>query len=241
MAEPFDEYPELRLAPLLKGLDNDLLARIFAAGTTETLQAGDTLFAQGEPAKRFYLVVDGRLRLSQVTANGQQVVIRFLTPGQILAIVAALGHEEYPATAEAVEPTKLIGWGGEAWHALMAREAALGVNVVSILTTRIQEMQDRFRELATENVERRVARGLLRLIRQAGRRVEGGVLIDMQLTRQELAEMTGTTLYSVSRILTQWETDGIVRTDKRRVLVRAGHRLVAIAEDLPEDLLTDDR
>jgi CRP-like cAMP-binding protein len=93
-------------------------------------------------------------------------------------------------------------------------------------------VQERLRELATERVEQRVARTLLRLARQVGRKVEGGVLIDMPLSRQDLAEMTGTTLYTVSRILSQWEQQHLVETGRERILIRQPHGLVAIAEDL---------
>ncbi len=102
-----------------------------------------------------------------------------------------------------------------------------------ILSERICEMQDRFRELATERVAQRVARALLRLVRQAGRRTEEGVLIDLPLSRRDLAELTGTTLFTVSRVLSEWEAAGTVRTGRRRVIVRSPHALVAIAEDLP--------
>jgi CRP-like cAMP-binding protein len=87
--------------------------------------------------------------------------------------------------------------------------------------------------LATERVERRIAHGLLRLARQIGRDVDGGVLIDLTLSRQDIAEMTGTTLYTVSRTLSGWEQRGIVRTGRERVLVRRLDELQAIAEDLP--------
>jgi CRP-like cAMP-binding protein len=104
-----------------------------------------------------------------------------------------------------------------------------------LLAGRLQELQDRYRELATERVERRVARALLRLARQTGRKVENGVLIDFPLTREDLAEMTGTTLYTVSRILSGWEKEGLIETGRQRVLIRSPHGLVAIAEDLAPD------
>ena len=82
-------------------------------------------------------------------------------------------------------------------------------------------------------MERRIAHTLLRLIRYAGRKVDRGVLLDLPLTRQDLAEMTGTTLYTVSRVLSRWETEGIIESERQQVLVRIPHKLVAIAEDLP--------
>jgi CRP-like cAMP-binding protein len=95
------------------------------------------------------------------------------------------------------------------------------------------EVQDRYRELATEKVERRIARTLLRLAAQSGRRVAEGVLIDIPLTRQDIAQMTGTTLFTVSRTLSEWERQGLLSVGRERVVIREPHALVKIAEDLP--------
>jgi CRP-like cAMP-binding protein len=108
----------------------------------------------------------------------------------------------------------------------------LAINSLSILATRIQEFQDRFREIATERVERRIARALLRLASQTGRKLEHGILIDISLTRQDLAEMTGTTLYTVSRTLSQWEKDGLVSSQREQVTILSPHKLVVLAEDM---------
>jgi cAMP-binding proteins - catabolite gene activator and regulatory subunit of cAMP-dependent protein kinases len=86
----------------------------------------------------------------------------------------------------------------------------------------------------TERVERRVARALLRLVQEAGRRVDAGVEIDFPVSRQDIAEMTGTTLYTVSRLLSSWEERGIVRSGRQRIILTTPHALVALAEDLPE-------
>jgi CRP-like cAMP-binding protein len=117
---------------------------------------------------------------------------------------------------------------------LMERFSRLALNALEMLAGRMHELQDRYRELATERVERRVARALLRLVRQSGRRVPEGVLVDFPLSRQDLAEMTGTTLYTVSRIFSGWEAGGLIEAGRERVVIRRPHALVSIAEDLPQ-------
>jgi CRP-like cAMP-binding protein len=109
----------------------------------------------------------------------------------------------------------------------------LGLNGLRLVAGRFQELQKRYRELATERVERRIARALLRLARQTGRRTEGGVLLDLPLSRQDLGEMTGTTLYTVSRTLSSWEQQRLIETGRERIIIRNPHGLVSIAEDLP--------
>jgi CRP-like cAMP-binding protein len=101
------------------------------------------------------------------------------------------------------------------------------------MAQRLQEFQGQIRTLSTERVERRLARVLLRLVCQVGRKIEDGVLIDLSVTRQDLAEMSGTTLYTVSRILSQWERQGLVDSGRERVVIRNPHGLVMVAEDVP--------
>ena len=115
----------------------------------------------------------------------------------------------------------MLTWEDDVMLNLMQKHPQLAINSLSILAKRIQEFQDRFRELATERVERRVARALTH-----------GILIDITLTRQDLAEMTGTTLYTVSRILSQWEKDGLVSSQREQVTILSPHQLVVIAEDM---------
>jgi CRP-like cAMP-binding protein len=150
-----------------------------------------------------------------------------------MGIVAALGTMVYPASAEALDECRALTWEGATIAALMERYPRLALNGMRLLAQRVREFQDRLRELATERVERRVARMLLRLARQSGHKVAGGILIDLPLSRQNLAEMTGTTLYTVSRILSQWEARGLVETGRERVVIHDPHGLVVIADDLP--------
>jgi CRP-like cAMP-binding protein len=115
---------------------------------------------------------------------------------------------------------------------LMRRFPDVAINAARVLADRFHELQRQHRELMTERVERRIARALLRLIQGAGRRGDAGVEIDFPLSRQDLAQMTGTTLFTVSRTLSAWEQAGIITAGRRRVVVLQPHRLVRIAEDL---------
>ena len=116
---------------------------------------------------------------------------------------------------------------------LLRQHAQLAINLIDLLSERLHDMQARYEELATEQVEQRLARTLLRLVKRTGRRVEQGVLVDVRLSRQELADMTGTSMFTVSRILKRWEKAGVIKSQRHRILVHHPHGLVSIAEDLP--------
>ena len=126
-----------------------------------------------------------------------------------------------------------VGWPRGVMLDLMEDNARLALNGMRMVGQRFAQMQGRFQELATQRVEQRVARALLRLVRQFGRRVDEGVLIDIALSREELAQMTGTNLYQVSRILSKWEQAGWIVSARKRVILKKSHELVALAEDLP--------
>lgn len=190
------------------------------------------LFHQGDSSTHFYVLVEGKIKLTQLTEDGQQIILRYVSPGEAFAVIAVLSKISYPVTAQAIDRITLMSWDHETMLNLMERYPRLAINSINILAYRIQEFQDRLREMATERVERRIARTLLRLASQTGKKMEEGVLIDLSLTRQDLAEMTGTTLYTVSRILSQWEKDGLVRSQREQVMILAPHQLVIIAEEM---------
>jgi len=128
-----------------------------------------------------------------------------------------------------------LGWDSASLEQLMERFPRIAINGLRLVSQRWHEVEERYRELATERVERRIAQTLLRLVRQVGRKVENGVLIDLPLTRQDLADMTGTTHYSVSRILSRWEQENLIEARRGRVLICYPHGLAHIAEYLSFD------
>ena len=115
----------------------------------------------------------------------------------------------------------------------MAQHPALAANTLQTVGQRLQEAHTRVIEMTTEEVERRIAHALLRLVKQAGRKVESGIEIDFPISRQDVAEMTGTTLHTVSRVLSAWEQQGLVESGRQRITVRDPHRLFGIAEGPP--------
>lgn len=222
----------LQQVELFAGIGQVPLNTIVSKAQRLRIAAGDRFFAQGEQATRFHLLVEGRVRLTQLTVDGQQILVRVVSPGQIFGGVSTFQQGEYSISAEALVPCVALVWSSESIQELLEQFPRLARNVILLLSDQIQTLQDQLREMTTERVERRIAHTLLRLIRHAGRKVDDGILLDLPLTRLDLAEMSGTTLYTVSRILSRWESDGIVESGRQRVIVRIPHRLVAIAEDL---------
>lgn len=224
--------PDQRLR-LFRDLQAEACQEIRSSATRILRKRGEWLFRQGAAAQSFYILEQGRVKLTQLTADGELVLLRLVMPGDAFGGVAALGQKTYPVSAEAAEDCVALRWNGRTIDRLLRRHPQLAMNFIAFLAERLHDMQARYEELATEQVEQRLARMLLRLVQRGGRRVEGGVLIDVRLTRQELAEMIGTSLYTVSRILNRWQEAGVIKLRYQRVLVCHPHGLVAIAESLP--------
>ena len=230
---PADQRGVIARFSLFEGLAESEFDSVIVAGRTYDVGQGEFYFHQGEESTMLYVIVAGRVKLSQVTADGQQVIVAYFGPGEGLGIVMALNQQPYPLSAEAIEPCAAVGWRREVMLALMHDNAQLALNGMRMVGQRFGQMQSRFQELATQRVEQRVARALLRLVRQFGRRVDEGVLIDIAISREELAQMTGTNLYNVSRILSKWEQSGWIVSTRKRIILKKSHELVILAEDLP--------
>ena len=217
---------------LFENMSPDDLDDILRTATSRRYAPGDKVFEQGELAESFFVLLFGRLRVTQVTSEGQQLVIRMVNPGDLFGIAKALRRTDYPGTATAASESIALAWPMASWDDFMVRHPSLAVNAMQTMGGRLMEAQQRLRELSTEEVERRVAHTVLRLANQAGRKDEGGIRIDFPISKQDIAEMTGTTLHTVSRILTAWEHENLVEGGRQKLLVKDAHHLLLIADGL---------
>jgi len=218
--------------PLFAGLGGDELDDILGEARSARYPKNTAVFRQGEPADLFFLLLHGHVRASKTTPAGEQIVVRYVTPGEIFGVAPAIGLATYPATATAVDDSVALSWPSTAWPRLVARHPSIAANTLRTVGDRLQETHTRVIEMSTEQAERRIAHALLRLARTAGRKVDHGIEIDFPISRQDIAEMTGTTLHTVSRTLSGWEQQGLVEGGRQRIVLRDPHKLFALAEDL---------
>jgi CRP-like cAMP-binding protein len=216
---------------LFRGLGQPALTAARAVSFRKQLKTGEDLLVQGSPADSLFVVVVGRLRVTQTGAEGQQVIVRYLGSGELAGYATLSGGGTHPGTATAVDDTHVIGWTAAAVRKLLSDHPAIAANALAVIGSRYRETQLRLREVATERVEQRIAHTILRLADQAGRRTANGIEITFPVSRQDLAEMCGTTLHTVSRTLSEWEDQGVVESGRRRVIVSRPDQLAAIANE----------
>jgi CRP-like cAMP-binding protein len=217
-----------------QGLAGEDLDDVLGHARPRRYEKNAVVFQQGAAADAFFVLLDGRLKVGQITEEGQQVVIRFVNPGEIFGIAAAIGRHDYPATVVAAADSVALAWDQSYWPVLVARYPGVASNTLRTLGGRLREQHARVREISTQRVERRIAHALVRLVRQAGTKVERGIEIAFPITRQDLAEMTGTTLFTVSRVMSAWDQAGIIESGRQHIVVLDPHALVRIAEEAAE-------
>lgn len=222
---------------IFDGLDDAARTEVLTGAASKRYPAGQPVFEQGAPAEHFFVLLFGRLRVTQVTPEGQQMIVRMVNPGDLFGIAKALRRPDYPGTATAVTESLAVAWPMDAWDTLLQRFPTIAISAMQTMGNRLQEAHTRLRELSTEEVERRVAHAVLRLAAQTGVKETKGIRIDFPVTRQDIAEMTGTTLHTVSRILSAWEGEGLVEGGRQKLLVREPHTLVLIGDGLKKGLL----
>jgi CRP-like cAMP-binding protein len=229
-----DHHPDLDIlgrTELFRGASVAALRDAQAGSFRKRVAADEIVLRQGDAATALYVVIVGRLRAVQTTTDGQQVIVRYLGPGEVAGYATLSERDRHPGTVVAVDDTHLLGWTGSAIKELMRKHSSIAMNAVALLGQRYHEMQVRLRELSTEKVEQRIAHTIVRLSQQAGRRTARGIEIAIPLSRQDLAEMSGTTLHTVSRTLSAWEEQGIVSCGRRRVVVSDPRKLALVTEE----------
>jgi CRP-like cAMP-binding protein len=225
-------FPDVVLrSRIFDGLTEGERERWLGRSANVSVTRGQTLARQGEPARHFYLLESGFLKLLQLTAEGAELIVRFIAPGDPFGGVVALGDAPYPVTAVAVQPSLALSWTRDTLGELLGETPQVRVNIMREMATHMTAALTRVRELTTASVDQRLAHTILRLAAQCGRPDKDGVLIAQPLTRQEIADLTGTTLYTASRTLARWETLGVVETRQRMLLVRSTQQLEDIAGD----------
>lgn len=230
-----DRIETIRRVPMFAALPADVLSDIRHLFVQTSVQAGDYIFFEADLAQRLYIVQAGEVKLIKHSESGQDVILRVFAPGEVFGGIAFLTGDTYPASAQAQTDVELLSLSGEDFYEIVHRYPEVALTVIRVLARRLHDAHEQMRQLVAERVERRLARMLLKLTDQVGVAVDEGVRINMPITRQDLADMTGTTLETVSRTISRWRREGIVKAGREEIIVTHPHRLVLVAEDLEDN------
>jgi CRP-like cAMP-binding protein len=196
---------------------------IASCARARTFARNELLFMQGQSARNLVMIQTGSVKLSQLSPNGNEVILWMTGSGDSVGIPADSLPHSHTCSARAMEQCRALVWEYKNLQDLMAEYPQIRRNISYILSSRLSELQERFREVATEKVAQRLALALLRLVKQVGKPAHGGM--EICLSREELAQMTGTTLFTISRLLSKWGEEGFVLPRREAVVVLDQKRL----------------
>ena len=194
---------------------------------------GEVICFAGDPAERLFVVAEGRAKLLSHSLAGKDVLLDILKPGEFFGSLSALGDDVYPETAEAQTQTCVLSIGAEEFRKILESRPGVAIKVLEIVSARLRLAHERLMQLNTLPVEARLASILVVLSGKFGKRRDVGLLIEVPLTREDLAAMTGTTTESASRALSQFQKDGLIRSGRQWIALRDVEGLKTIAEREP--------
>lgn len=203
--------------------------RLAAVATIREFGKGATLFSEGDESNCLYTVITGRVKVFKMTARGTDVILEVFGPGDPVGAVAVYEGRPYPASAVALEPTASLLIPRQAFFSLLETHPTMVRGLLVGLTYRLVELTNRLAELSGGRVEGRLARFFLRLVQEMGRPRADGTFIGLMLSRQDLADMIGTTVETSIRIMSRWSKQDIVRTEKDGFVVADRSALESIA------------
>lgn len=210
----------LALTPLFRSLSTEDRHRLAGVATVRSYERGDRVFSEGDPSDFLFTIVSGRIKVVKLIPGGREVILEIFGAGDPLGAVVAYEGRAYPATAIATERAMCLLVGRVAFFELMAQHPSFVRGYLVGLAQRIMELTRRIPEVAGGRVETRFAHLFLKLADRMGRPGPAGSFIPMALSRQELADLTGTTIETSIRIMSRWGKDGIVQTEKDGFVVQ---------------------
>jgi CRP/FNR family transcriptional regulator len=204
----------LRRLPLFRRLPPPLRARVADLARLRSYGDHELIFSEGDPSEAFIVIVDGRVKVFKSTPAGKEIILEIFGAGDPLGAVAVYEGVPFMASAQTIEPSRILRIEKPAFFQLLEQDPQMVRGLLSGLTLRLAELTRRLADLSGARVEVRFARLFLKLCDQIGRQERGGIFVPMPLSRQELADLTGTTIETAIRIMSRWQKEGLVHTEK---------------------------
>ncbi len=226
---PTEQRRLLGASPFFAGLSDAELAQAAASFRQANYRAGEVIHRAGDPAARLSIVVAGQVKIARPTPGGQDVLLAIIGPDEHFGSLLELGDATYRDDASAHTDCCVLWTSAEAFHALLLRYPAAAMATLALVAARLRAAQETIEQLSAYPVDRRVAATLLALADRMGREEDGAILIDTVLSRQDLADMTGATVETVSRVLSDFRRAGLVDSGRRWIAVRDRARLSELA------------
>jgi CRP-like cAMP-binding protein len=217
-----DRIELFRRSLIFSSLDENELLELSKLAVERSIKSGESIFWEGDASDRFYVLAEGRVKAVKHTASGKEFIIAFFSPGEMFGEVAVFEGKPYPATAQALEDSKVFGIKTEDFLVFLSERPRVALGIINVLAGRLRDAQGRLKDFAGERVEQRLARILLMLSSKLG--------TELPFTRQEIADMTGTTIETAIRIMSRLTRDGVIRSVRGSITIQDIAQLKRLSE-----------
>jgi len=220
-----DPIAVLKRVPIFSGLGQTELAALANLAIARNVRAGEFVFWEGDAPAWFYVLAAGRIKVLKHTSSGKEVIVAFFGPGEMFGEVGIFADKPYPASAQADTDVAILAIKKADFLSFFARNPQVALAIINILGSRLRTAQSRLKDLAGERAEQRLAHTLHMLSARLG--------ADLPFTRQNIADMSGTTPETAIRVLSRLSKAGIIRSSRGMMTVLNARRLQTLAEGPP--------
>ena len=210
----------LKKSAIFSSLKDDELKRIGELFEILEFNNNDTVFHEGDPSDKFYILAEGNVKIMKHSVAGKDIILEIMSPGDVFGGVAVLDNKPYPASAQAMEPSSVIRISRQNLFQTMEEYPILKLEIVKYFSDKLRDAHEMLKNIATERVERRIASLLLKLSEKVGVDDNGYRKIDFPLTRQEISEMVGTTVETCIRTISKFQKQGMVKSSGGRIMIK---------------------
>ncbi|HDH53333.1 MAG TPA: Crp/Fnr family transcriptional regulator [Nitrospirae bacterium] len=210
----------LKKSEIFSSLKDEELSKISELFENVSYKNNETIFIEGDPSDKFYLVGEGSVKILKHTLMGKDIILEVMSPGDIFGGVAVLDKKPFPASAQAMESTTVIRISRRNLIKIMEEHPILKLEIVKYFSDKLRDAHEMLKNIATERVEKRVAALLLKLSEKVGVEDGGYRKIDFPLTRQEISEMVGTTVETCIRTMSKFQKNGMIKSSNGRISIK---------------------
>ena len=221
-----DKAQTIKSSSIFSRLNDDELTELADLAVERILESNEYVFWDGDAPEWFYIVADGKVKVIKYSSLGKEFIIAFFGPGEMFGEVAVFENKPYPASAQAVTEAKVVGIKKEDFLSFLATHHQVALMIIGILGGRLRDAQSRLRDLAGERVEQRLASVLLMLSAKLGP--------TLPFTRQEIADMVGTTIETAIRVMSTLKDRSIIRSVRGKVIILDERKLRLLSEGPPQ-------
>lgn len=221
-----DKAQILRQSSIFSSLNDDELGELADLAIGRSFQPEEFIFWEEDTPDYFYIIVEGRIKVLKHSSSGREFIIAFFGPGEMFGEVAVFEDKPYPASAQAVAETRVVGIKREDFLSFLAKHPRVALRIINVLGGRLRDAHSRLRDLAGERVEQRLASVLFMLSAKLG--------LTLPFTRQEIADMAGTTTETAIRVMSQLRERGIIRSVRGKVIILEKEKLRLLSEGPPQ-------